>query len=229
MKTNYDKFKRTIQIVGLENFLKLQSKKLIVFGVGGVGGQAVESLVRAGFVNITIVDYDKIETSNFNRQLLATESELAKIKVEVAKRRMLEINKEAKITALNKQLTKDNISKFNLHEFDYIIDAIDEYSSKIALITYALRNKLKIISSMGAGNRLDPTKVKISKVENTFACPIAKKIRLDLKKLKLNNLNVVFSEEYALENKYKVPGSSSFVPPAFGLAIASFVFKQLIA
>lgn len=225
---NHEKFQRTIQIVGLEKFNKVQDKKLIIFGVGGVGGQALESLVRTGFTNITIVDYDNVELSNFNRQLIATEESLSKPKVQVAAERMLNINKDAKITTLNKQLTNKNIDEFNLHDYDFIIDAIDEFAPKMQLITYALHKRLPIISSMGAGNRLDPTLVRIDVIENTFGCPIARKIRAELKKEMLYRLNVVFSVEYPSKSKSDVPGSSSFVPPAFGLAISSFVFKQLI-
>lgn len=223
------KFSRTKQIIGAAYLEKIENTKLIIFGVGGVGGQALESLVRAGFTKITIVDYDNVEITNFNRQLLATNSSLGESKVKAALKRCQDINEEVKINTVNARLTGETINEFKLNEYDYVIDAIDDFSAKIALIRHCLVNKINIISSMGAGNRLDPTNVRVGKIEQTFACPLAKKIRTELRKSMLTKLNVVYSEEYPRENKSSKPGSSPFVPPAFGLAIASFVFEQLMA
>ncbi len=223
------KFSRTRQIVGPAYLEKIQNTKLIIFGVGGVGGQALESLVRAGFMKITIVDFDDVEITNFNRQLLATNITLGKNKVIAAIERCQSINENVEINTITTRLSPGNIDDFRLEQYSYVIDAIDDFNAKMALIRHCLVNKINIISSMGAGNRLDPTKVRIGKIEQTFACPLAKKIRAELRKLKLTKLNVAYSEEYPQVNKSSKPGSSPFVPPAFGLAIASFVFEQLTA
>lgn len=221
-------FIRTIQIVGEENFNKLQDKSIIIFGVGGVGGQALEALVRAGFLKFTIVDHDVVEETNLNRQLIATQDVISKPKVEVAKKRMLQINSNVVINTVFGPINAQNIDKFNLDAYDFIVDAIDSFDDKLALITYSLKKNLPIISAMGAGNRLDPTKVFVTTIEKTEGCPLAKKIRYALRQEKLKGLIVVTSKELPLRNNGKRPGSSSFVPPAYGLAIASYIFKNVI-
>ncbi|MFA5485590.1 MAG: tRNA threonylcarbamoyladenosine dehydratase [Bacilli bacterium] len=221
-------FIRTIQIVGEENFNKLQDKSIIIFGVGGVGGQALEALVRAGFLKFTIVDHDVVEETNLNRQLIATQDVISKPKVEVAKNRMLQINSNVVINTVFGPINAQNIDKFNLDAYDFIVDAIDSFDDKLALITYSLKKNLPIISAMGAGNRLDPTKVFVTTIEKTEGCPLAKKIRYALRQEKLKGLIVVTSKELPLRNNGKRPGSSSFVPPAYGLAIASYIFKNVI-
>ncbi len=221
-------FIRTIQIVGEENFNKLQDKSIIIFGVGGVGGQALEALVRAGFLKFTIVDHDVVEETNLNRQLIATQDVISKPKVEVAKNRMLQINSNVVINTVFGPINAQNIDKFNLDAYDFIVDAIDSFDDKLALITYSLKKNLPIISAMGAGNRLDPTKVFVTTIEKTEGCPLARKIRYALRQEKLKGLIVVTSKELPLRNNGKRPGSSSFVPPAYGLAIASYIFKNVI-
>lgn len=221
-------FIRTIQIVGEENFNKLQDKSIIIFGVGGVGGQALEALVRAGFLKFTIVDHDVVEETNLNRQLIATQDVISKPKVEVAKKRMLQINSNVVINTVFGPINAQNIDKFNLDAYDFIVDAIDSFDDKLALITYSLKKNLPIISAMGAGNRLDPTKVFVTTIEKTEGCPLARKIRYALRQEKLKGLIVVTSKELPLRNNGKRPGSSSFVPPAYGLAIASYIFKNVI-
>ena len=221
-------FIRTIQIVGEENFNKLQDKSIIIFGVGGVGGQALEALVRAGFLKFTIVDHDVVEETNLNRQLIATQDVISKPKVEVAKNRMLQTNSNVVINTVFGPINAQNIDKFNLDAYDFIVDAIDSFDDKLALITYSLKKNLPIISAMGAGNRLDPTKVFVTTIEKTEGCPLARKIRYALRQEKLKGLIVVTSKELPLRNNGKRPGSSSFVPPAYGLAIASYIFKNVI-
>ncbi len=221
-------FVRTIQIVGEENFNKLKDKRIIIFGVGGVGGQALEALVRVGFINFTIVDHDVVEETNLNRQLIATRDVIGKPKVEVAKNRMLQINSEIDIHTVFGPITAQKIDEFKLETYDYIVDAIDSFDDKLALIIHSLNNNLPIISAMGAGNRLDPTKVFMTTIEKTEGCPLAKKIRYALRQEKLKGLIVVTSKELPLTNTGKRPGSSSFVPPAYGLAIASYIFRNVI-
>ncbi|MDY0214592.1 MAG: tRNA threonylcarbamoyladenosine dehydratase [Bacilli bacterium] len=221
-------YSRTIQIIGEEKFAKLSKKKIIIFGVGGVGGQALEALVRSGFNNFTIVDHDVVEESNLNRQLISTMPFLGQPKVEAAKKRMLEINANCTINAVFASLTKENIKEFRLEDYDFIVDAIDSFEDKMALIIYSMKNSLPLISAMGAGNRLDPTKVHITTIEKTEGCPLAKKVRYVLRQEGLKGLVVVTSNELPLENKGIRPGSSPFVPPAYGLAIASYIFKNVI-
>lgn len=223
------RYSRTIQIIGDENFKKLKDKKLIIFGVGGVGGQALEALVRSGFLHITIVDHDIVEASNINRQLISTSDNLGKPKVEAAKERMTSINPICEISPLFATISAQNVDDFDLKSYDFIVDAIDSFDDKMALIMYCLRNNLNIISAMGAGNRLDPTQVYITKIEKTEGCPLAKKVRYVLRKEKLSGLMVVTSKELPLDNIGVRPGSSPFVPPAYGLAIASYIFKNVIS
>lgn len=222
------RYSRTIQIIGEDNFNKIRDKKIIVFGVGGVGGQALEALVRAGFKHLTIVDFDVVEESNLNRQLVSTLSKIGKSKVDAAKERMDDIMPDLEISAHYAAVNAENIGTYNLELYDYIVDAIDSFDDKMALIKYALSNNLPIISAMGAGNRLDPTKVYVTKVEKTEGCPLAKKVRYFLRKENLKELNVVSSKELPMENTGVRPGSSPFVPPAYGLAIASFIFQEIV-
>lgn len=215
-------------LVKEEGIAKIKSLKVIVFGVGGVGGQAAESLVRAGIGHITIVDRDAVEISNTNRQIVALSSTLARAKVEVLKERLLDINPELSITALKQEINGDNIVNFNLESYDYVVDAIDSLKHKIALILYCLENNLKIVSSMGAGNRLDPTQVRIMDIFKTSYDPLAKMIRSTLRKNKMKRLMVATSLEAPFKTETKTPSSSPFVPPAFGLTIASYVIKQCL-
>lgn len=227
MKTNH--FSRLIQLIGEDNLRKIQSKKIIVFGVGGVGGQAAEALVRTGIEHITIVDYDVVEETNLNRQLIATLDVIGKPKVEVLKKRLLSINGDVEVNTFCYEVTETNIESFNLEQYDFVVDAIDSVRTKIALIHFALKHNIRIISAMGAGNRIDPTKVRITDIEKTNGCPLAKTIRINLRKNNLKGLKVVTSEELPLPNYGHKPGSTAFVPPAYGLAIASYIFSECLA
>lgn len=222
------RYSRTVQIVGEDNLFKLKDKKIIIFGVGGVGGQALESLVRSGFCHFTLVDKDVVEESNLNRQIIAVHNNLGEPKVIAAQKRVKTIDPYCIIQPRFAAVNAQNIDSFELNKYDFIIDAIDSFDDKIALIKYALRHNLPFISAMGAGNRLDPTKVIITKIEKTSGCPIAKKVRYELRQEKLKNLMVVTSSELPLPNFGIKPGSSAFVPAAYGLAIASYIFTNVI-
>lgn len=224
-----ENYKRLLQIISEEDFAQIESKRIIIFGLGGVGGNALEALVRSGFKHFTIVDNDVVEASNINRQLIATSKTFGNKKVDVAKARMLEIEPNCNINAIFARITPENVRDFALESYDYIVDAIDSFNDKMALIIYTLKNNLPIISAMGAGNRIDPTKVVITKIEKTEGCPLAKKVRQRLRQEKLKGLTVVYSQELRLENTGDKPGSSAFVPPAFGLAIASYIFRNVIS
>lgn len=226
MESNF--LQRLEMLVGKEALDLLSSKRVIVFGVGGVGGQASESLVRAGIGHITIVDRDIVDVTNVNRQIIALHSEVGKIKVEVLKKRLIDINPELSIIALKSELNRETLGNFNLESYDFVVDAIDSVKDKLALIEFCNQHKLSLISSMGAGNRLDPTAVYITDIFKTSYDPLAKIIRSHLRKNNIKKLMVVTSKEAPKKTTTKTPSSSPFVPPSFGLAIASYVIRELL-
>lgn len=210
---------------------KLANLKVIIFGVGGVGGQVVEMLARSGMENLTLVDFDRVNITNINRQIIALESTIDKLKVEVFKDRILDINPNAKVTIF--PIVYDENHLINLNDYDYIIDAIDQVSSKILLIKEAYKAKVKIISAMGAGNKLNPLAFKVAKINQTSVCPLAKIIRNELKKYGISDLKVVYSQENSIktnyvENNKKVIGSWASVTSTMGNIIANEVLKYLI-
>ena len=210
---------------------KLANLKVIIFGVGGVGGQVVEMLARSGIENLTLVDFDRVNITNINRQIIALESTIDKLKVEVFKDRILDINPNAKVTIF--PIVYDENHLINLNDYDYIIDAIDQVSSKILLIKEAYKAKVKIISAMGAGNKLNPLAFKVAKINQTSVCPLAKIIRKKKKKYGISDLKVVYSQENSIktnyvENNKKVIGSWASVTSTMGNIIANEVLKDLI-
>lgn len=220
-------FERTISLIGEPAFLKLQAKKIMVFGLGGVGGYVCEMLVRSGIKTIGLCDYDTISSSNKNRQIIALDSTLGKKKVEVLKDRLLDINKEVNVTTYDLKITEDNISQIGTN-YDYFIDCVDDVAAKLAIIKYAYQNNIKIISSMGTGNKLDPTKFKIAKIKDTKTCPLAKVMRKKLKELNIYDLPVLYSEEEVHVKGAKVIPSIAFCPSVAGILIARFVILDII-
>lgn len=228
-----NQFSRTKLLIGDDGIKKLNNAKVAIFGVGGVGSYVLEALTRAGVGNIIIVDNDVISESNINRQIIATHSTIGKDKVEVAKNRALDINPNVKIDAFKVFYNNENNNIID-KSVDYIIDCIDTISSKIDLVVMAKKLNIPIISSMGAGNKLDPTKFEITDISKTSVCPLAKIMRKELRNRNIKNLKVVYSKEEPIkvsmvneENK-KVPGSISFVPSVAGLIIASEVVKDIL-
>ena len=219
-------FERTINLIGLDNFNKLKELKILLVGIGGVGSFVFESLIRIGIENITIIDYDTVSLSNINRQLVATKKTLGKRKIDVAKSHAKLINENINLKLLDVKLTNDNINILE-DNYDYIIDACDSLEAKISLIKFAKEKNIKIISSMGMGNRVDPTKIKISKLNKTINDPLAKKIRSILRKdnIKLD-IPVVFSEELPL--KKDAINSLVTVPSVAGIYITSYVVNNTI-
>lgn len=219
-------FERTINLIGIENYNKLKKLNILLVGIGGVGSFVFESLIRIGIENITIIDYDTVSLSNINRQLVATKKTLGKRKIDVAKDHVKEINENIKLKLLDVKLTNDNINILE-DNYDYIIDACDSLEAKISLIKFAKENNIKIISSMGMGNRVDPTKIKISKLNKTINDPLAKKIRSILRKdnIKLD-IPVVFSEELPL--KKDAINSLVTVPSVAGIYITSYIVNNTI-
>lgn len=228
-----NEFSRTETLLGLDRMNKLKNSRVIIFGVGGVGGYVIEALTRSGFKQIDIVDFDSVSITNINRQIIALHSTIGKLKIDVMKERMLDINPNIVVNTYPVFLDDTNIESFNLSQYDYVVDAIDSVTSKILLIEYCVKNNIKIISSMGTGNKLDPSLFKISDISKTSVCPLAKVIRYELRKRGINHLKVLFSTETPIKNfvdgegNKLAPSSISFVPSSAGLLIASEVIKDL--
>jgi len=225
--------KRTELLIGKENLLKLKNSHIVVFGCGGVGSYAIEGLVRAGIGEITIVDKDIIDITNINRQLMADISVVGLSKVEVEYNRLIKINPSLKMNIYNEFVDKNNISTFINKNVNYIIDAIDTISSKLDLVEYANKNNIPIISCMGTGNKLDPSKFEVTDISKTSVCPLAKIMRKELRFRGIQHLKVVYSKE--LPNKFyneeefsKTTASISFVPSVAGLIISGEVIKSII-
>lgn len=228
-------------LLGEEAMEKLKSSRVAVFGIGGVGGHTAEALVRAGVGTLDIIDNDTVSVSNINRQIIALHSTVGKTKVDVAKDRFLDINPNAVINTYNCFYLPDTQSEvFDFSAYDYVVDAIDTVSGKIGLVLECQRVGTPIISSMGTGNKLDPTMLKISDIYKTSVCPLARVMRNELKKRGVKKLKVVYSEETPIiphfmppedpnSPRRSIPASSSFVPSVAGLIIASEVIKDLAA
>ena len=225
-------FSRLEMMIGLENFNKLKTKKVIVFGIGGVGGYVVEALTRSAIGRIDIVDSDKISSSNINRQIIALNSTIGQYKTEVMKKRMLDINSEINVETYNIFFLPDNQDEIDFSKYDYIIDAIDTIKAKIALVECAKKYDIPIISSMGTGNKLNPSMLEVSDIYKTSVCPLARVMRQELKRRNIDKLKVVYSKEIPIKNKNidgkNIPSSNSFVPSVAGLIIASEVVKDLL-
>ncbi|MBR3249498.1 MAG: tRNA threonylcarbamoyladenosine dehydratase [Clostridia bacterium] len=220
-------FSRTELIIGKENVKKLNNAKVAIFGIGGVGSYVVEGLVRAGIENFILIDKDIVDKTNINRQIIATQKTIGKPKVEVAKHRILEINPKAIINIYQEFFMPK--SKLNLdNTIDYIVDCMDTVTSKIELIQRANKLNIPIISALGAGNKLDPTKFEVTDIYKTSVCPLAKVMRKELKSRGIKKHKVVYSKEKPIKNDQKIIGSISFVPSVAGLIIAGEVVKDLI-
>lgn len=230
---NMEIFNRLEMVVGSDNLEKLKNSNILVFGLGGVGGSLCEALVRGGIGNISIVDRDIVDITNINRQVIATHSTIGLNKVDAMEQRLKDINRDVSIKKFKLNLNKDTIEEFYFEEYDYIADAIDTVTSKILLAEIAYRNKYSLISAMGTGNKLDPTKLEVSDINKTKVCPIARVMRRELKKRGVRRLKVVYSTEvpkkpvFNLENK-STPGSVSFVPPVCGMIMASEIINSII-
>lgn len=223
-----DIFSRTERLIGKDALRKLQNSNIIIFGLGGVGSYTAEALARSGIGKMTVVDKDTVDITNINRQLYALRSTVGKPKAEVAKARILDINPECEITAIQKMYLPENSEDFVLSQYDYIVDAIDNVTAKIDLAVKSEQLGIPIISSMGTGNKLDPAAFKVSDIYKTSVCPLCRVMRTQLKKRGVKKLKVVYSEEMPKTNGERTPASISFVPPAAGLIIAGEVIKNII-
>lgn len=242
---------RTELLIGKDGLDKLKNSKVIVFGVGGVGSYTVEALARAGVGNLILVDDDTVCLTNLNRQVHATYKTISQPKVDVMKERIASINRDCIITTHRVFVTQENISEIIPDDVDYVVDAIDTVSAKLGLAEYCYKKGIKIMSSMGTGNKLDPTQFKVTDIFKTKVCPLAKVMRYELRKRGIEKLKVVYSEEIPIKPnnddvvtcktgcvctggtkkcaaKRQIPGSISFVPPVAGMIIGGEVIKDIL-
>ncbi len=223
-----EELQRLAMVIGEEKINILKDCRVAVFGVGGVGGHLCEALARSGIGHIDIFDNDIVSPSNLNRQIIALHSTLGRKKVDIMRERLLDINPELEIGAHDVFYSAENADLFPLSEYDYIADAIDSLPSKLELIKRAKESGKNIISSMGTGNKLDPSRLEISDISKTEYCPLAKSVRISLRKMGINHLTVVFSREEPIKTGERTPGSTAFVPAAAGLLMASKIIRDLI-
>lgn len=221
-----EQYIRTELLLGEEAIEKLKKSTVAIFGIGGVGSYVLEGLARIGVGNFILVDRDEVSLSNINRQIIATTKTVGRKKVDVAKERVLEINPDCNIKISDEFFMPDSEDLFD-EKVDYVVDAIDTVTAKIELVVRANKYKVPIISSMGTGNKLDPTKFEVCDINKTSVCPLAKVMRKELRKRDIKKLKVVYSKEEP-KKVGQVPGSVSFVPSVAGLIIAGEVVKDLI-
>ena len=246
-----NQFSRTELLLGKEAMEKLKNARVAIFGVGGVGGYVCEALVRSGVGAFDLIDDDKVCLTNLNRQIIATRKTVGKYKVDVMKERILEINPDAKVETHKCFFLPENVDEFPFEEYDYIVDAVDTVTAKISLVMVAKEKNVPIISSMGAGNKLDASQFKVADIYKTKVCPLAKVMRRELKKRGVKKLKVVYSEEqptrpiddmaiscrtncicppgakHKCTERRDIPGSLAFVPSVAGLIIAGEVVQDI--
>ncbi len=234
-----EQFSRSQLLLGGEAMTKLAGARVAVFGVGGVGGYTVEALARCGVGMLDLIDNDTVSISNLNRQILATHSTVGRLKVDVARERVLDINPACVVRTYPCFYLPDTADQFDFTQYDYIVDAIDTVTGKLLLAERAAEANTPIISAMGTGNKLDPTAFQVADISQTSMCPLARVMRKELKKRGIVHLKVVYSREEPLSpvggeaeaarlGKRQIPGSVSFVPGAAGLILAGAVIKDLI-
>ena len=222
-------FDRTISLIGKENYLKIKNSNILVLGLGGVGGYALESLIRSGIENITIVDYDTIDISNLNRQIISTNNNIGKLKTKEWQKRILDINNHIKIKIINEKINIDNIEKLFEEKYDFIIDACDTMIVKKLLIKKCTEKNINLITICGMGRKLDPKKVEIVPLSKTSYDPIAKNLRKYVKDEKINSrVMCVCSTEKPIVNDKSIIASMSIVPSVAGILAAHYVIQSII-
>lgn len=237
-----NQFSRTELLLGRAHMERLAKARVAVFGIGGVGGYAVEALARSGVGTLDLIDHDQVSLTNINRQIIATHSTIGRDKVEVAKERILDINPDAVVHLWKTFYTPDTADQFDFTQYDYVVDAIDTVTGKLMLAEQAERAGVPIISSMGAGNKLDPAAFEVADIYKTSVCPLAKVMRRELKKRGIRHLKVVYSKEQPITPDWEqaeecreqegtgrraLPGSIAFTPSVAGLILAGEVIKDL--
>lgn len=246
-----NQFSRTELLFGKDAMEKLSNARVAVFGIGGVGGYTVEALARSGVGIIDIIDDDKVCLTNINRQIIATRKTVGKYKVDVMEERILEINPKAEVHKHQCFFLPENVDDFSFDQYDYIVDAVDTVTAKLELVMQAKAHNVPIISAMGAGNKMDPTRFEVTDIYKTSICPLAKVMRRELRKRNVENLKVVYSKEEPMKpiedmaiscksncicppgaerkctQRRAIPGSNAFVPSVVGLIIAGEVIKDM--
>lgn len=240
-----NEFSRTELLIGQAALEKLQNSRVAIFGVGGVGGYVCEALVRSGVGHFDLIDNDTVSLTNINRQIIALHSTIGKLKVDVMKERMLDINPDVDVSVHPCFYLPETADQFDFFNYDYVVDAIDTVTGKIEIIVQADAHQVPVISSMGAGNKLNPAMMEVSDIYKTSVCPLARVMRRELKKRHIKHCKVVYSKEKAIQpsqaslekygadseenfTKKSIPGSTAFVPSVAGLILASEVIKDLI-
>lgn len=239
-----EQFIRTQMLIGTEAMQRLHNSHVAIFGIGGVGGYVAEALARSGIGNFDLIDMDTVSVSNINRQIIATMSTVGRYKTEVMKERILDINPKAEVMIHNCFFLPENERQFNFYQYDYVVDAVDTVTAKLSIICKAKELHIPVISSMGAGNKMDPTAFQVADISETSVCPLARVMRRELKKRGIDSLKVVYSKEKPIEhmevitdenngatmalNRRATPGSMAFVPSVAGLILAGEVVKDII-
>lgn len=223
-----NQFSRTEALIGIKNLGKLKNSHIAVFGIGGVGGYVSEALARSGVGCLDIIDNDTVSLSNINRQIIATHSNIGKSKTDVMKERIMDINPDCVVNTHNIFYLPENSANFDLSKYDYIVDAVDTVTAKIELIVKAHESQTPIISCMGTGNKLDPTKFEIADIYKTSVCPLAKVMRYELKKRGIKKLKVLYSKELPVKTESRTPASIATCPAVAGLIIANEVINDII-
>lgn len=246
-----NQFSRTQLLLGKDGIEKLSKSRVAVFGIGGVGGYTVEALIRSGLGAIDLIDDDKICLTNLNRQIFATRKTIGKYKLEAAKERILDINPDVEVETYDMFYTPEKASEFDFSKYDYVVDAIDTVVGKLSIIEECKKAGVRVISSMGAGNKMDPTAFEVADISKTSVCPLARVIRQELKKRRISKVKVVYSKEPPIKPiddmeiscrnhcicppgtkrkcsvRHQIPGSNAFVPSVAGLIIAGEIIKDL--
>ena len=222
-----DPFQRTRMLLGSDAVEKLRQSRVLVFGLGGVGGYVCEALVRAGVGSLHLVDKDKVDITNLNRQIIATWDTIGMEKTEAMRQRLLSINPDMEITVSNCFYLPERAGEFDFGAYDYVVDAIDNVTAKVDLICRAREADTPVISSMGTGNKLDPTRFEIADISQTSVCPLAKAVRKALRDRGITDVKVLYSKEEPVRTGLRTPASISFVPSAAGLIIAGEVIRDL--
>ena len=216
-------------IYGKNNLSKIKESKILIAGLGGVGSYAAEAIARCFVNNIILIDYDKYDITNLNRQLHSNLLTIGKYKADIIKQNIIKINKEANIKDVKVKLNKENIPLFISKDLSFVIDAIDDFTAKVDLIEYCYENNIDIISCMGTGNKIKPEKLQYSDIYKTKMCPLARKLRKELKNRNIQKLDVVYSTEEIIKNSSTTTvGSSLFVPATAGLLLASYVINKIV-
>lgn len=223
-----ERFSRSSRILGEQKMEKLNKASVIVFGIGGVGGAVLEALVRGGVGTVAVVDKDTVDITNINRQIIATNDNIGKKKVDVAEKRALSINPNINFKKYDLFYLPETAEEIDLSQYDFIVDAIDNVTAKLELIERAYKLNVPVISSMGTGNKLHPELFEITDINKTSVCPLARVMRRELKNRGVKKLTVVYSKEEPVKTESSVPGSVSFTPPVAGYLMAGYVINKLI-